>query len=135
MAQVRVRNSSQFRVATSAARALATTYTFPTTSPAGFTPPKGINAARIFVEVTAVTSTPSVVFSVQVFDKLNAQWHTLISSAAVATVSRTYLEVGPALTAVTNQTASKYIGSKIRVIAVHGNTNSITYNIVGEWTA
>lgn len=143
MAQVRVRNSSQFRVAVSAARAVAQAYMFPPTagalataaSTAGFTPPKGVNAFRLYYEVTSVTATPSVVFSIQVRDNLADQWHTILSSAAVATVSRGFLEVGPNVAAVANVAAGKYIGSKIRVIATHADTDSITYSLTGEWTA
>ena len=136
MAQHRVRSSSQFRIATSAARAVAQTYTFPTAGGSqGFAPPKGINAVRVYIEITAVTSTPSTTFAIQAYDKLNAQWHDLIVSSAQAAIGRLYLEVGPDCAAVANQSAGKYIGGKIRVRATHANTNSMTYNIVGEWTS
>lgn len=135
MAQVRVRSSSQFRIATSAARALAQTYTFPTSGTTRFVPPKGVNAFRCYIEITAVTSTPSVTFAVQAHDGMNQQWHDLIVSSAQAATGRLYLEVGPDVAAVANQSAGKYIGRGIRVRATHANTNSMTYNIVGEWTS
>ena len=133
MAQVRVRNSSTFRIATSAARTASAA--FGTGSGNGLVTPKGVNALRVYIETTAAGTSPSTTFSIQVRDPLNNQWHSLVTSAAVTSTGRTFLEVGPGVAAVANQSVGKYIGKGVRVYATHGNSTSHTYNIVGEWTA
>jgi hypothetical protein len=117
---------SQFRVLTSAARTA-------TNSTGIKRPGRNLRGVRVYIEVTAVAATPSVVFNLQFYDTLNAQWHTALASAAVTATGRTMLELYPEGAAVANARATYHVGTGFRVNAVHADADSITYNIVGEW--
>lgn len=119
-------NPSTFRVLSSAARTA-------THSTGIKRPPKDMRGVRLFVEVTAAADTPSVVFTFQVKDPINNKWHTLLASAAVTAVSSNCYEIGPGVQTVANVSAARHIGSGFRVTATHADSDSITYNIVGEW--
>jgi hypothetical protein len=83
----------------------------------------------VVIDATAVTSTPSVVFTIVGVDEVSGKTWTVLASAAVTTVSTTVLRVNPSLTGVTNQTAKDLVPTYFRVTAVHGNANSITYSV------
>lgn len=119
------KQASQFRVLASAARTV-------TNSTGIFRPPRDMRGIRIFIETTAA-STSSTVFSIEVKDNLNSQWHALVSSAAVTATGRASLETGPGVAIIANVSTGRHVGSGVRVTATHGNANSHTYNIVGEW--
>ncbi len=118
--------SSTFRILTSAARTA-------THSTGVKRPPRDMRGVRIFIEATAAADTPSVVFTFQVQDPLNNTWHTLLASAAVTGVSSNCYEIGPGVVAVANVSTGRHIGRGFRVTATHADSDSITYNIVGEW--
>jgi hypothetical protein len=127
----RLRRASTFRIASSAARTASENFT--TGSGNGYATPVGISGVRIYIETTAAGTSPSTVFSIQVRDPLNDQWHSLISSAAITATGRATLEVYPGAGAVSNIVSGRSIGKGFRVAAAHGNSTSHTYNIVGEW--
>lgn len=95
-------------------------------------PPRHVRGVRVYVNVTAASATPSVVFSIQTRDR-NGNYHTLLASAAVTGVSDNVYEVYPGSTAVANLVASKHIGNGFRVSAAHADADSITYRISAEW--
>jgi len=84
--------------------------------------PRSYNRLRLVVDVTAVTSTPSVVVTVEVFDTASGKWVTVLTSAAIATVSTNALAL------------VEGIAGQVRVTATHGNANSITYTIGAHWS-
>lgn len=83
----------------------------------------------LVIDATAITSTPSVTVTISGVDRVSGKVWTLLTSAAIATVSTTVLQVGPALTAAANLVANTCLPPTIRVTATHGNANSITYSI------
>ncbi len=87
---------------------------------------------RVHIKTTAVTSTPSVVFTIQGKDTLTNTYYDLLASAAVTATGETYLTVYPGLTAAANSVASNVLPSTFRVNAVHGNANSITYQVTAD---
>lgn len=95
--------------------------------------PKGVRGLRVVVDVTAVTATPSVVFTIQGKDKLSGKYITLLASAAVTGVSTNTYLVYPSATAAANLVANLPVGEVIAIDAVHGDADSITYTVGIEW--
>ena len=83
----------------------------------------------VVIDATAVTDTPSVVFTIVGVDEVSGKTWTVLASAAVATVSTVVLRVNPSLTAVTNLTAKDVVPTYWRVTAVHGDADPITYSV------
>ena len=83
------------------------------------------------VDSTAITSTPSVVFTLQGKDELSGKYYTILASAAVATVATTTYTVFPGAPATANVSANMQLPRTWRLIATHGNANSITYSAGG----
>lgn len=81
------------------------------------------------VDATAITSTPSVVFTLQGKDELSGKYYTILASAAVATVATTTYSVFPGAPATANVSANFQLPRTWRLIATHGNANSITYSV------
>lgn len=96
-------------------------------------PPRHIRGVRVFVEVTAATSSPSVTFKIETKNDLDTTYHALLTSAAVTGISSNFYDVGVGVTAVANLAAGKHIGNGFRVTATHGNSDSITYKIRYQW--
>lgn len=86
-------------------------------------------ALHLVIDVTAIVSTPSVVFTVQGKDALSGQYYTILTSAAIVGVGTTILRVFPGAVAAANLTANDRIPRTFRVLATHGNANSITYSV------
>jgi hypothetical protein len=118
--------ASDFVVLGSAARTA-------THSTAVFKNREGALGVRLYIDVTAATDTPSVVFTVQVYDKYAAQYHTLLTSAAVTAIGRSFLEIYPNGATAANVRATNHIGKGFRVTATHADADSITYRVTGEW--
>lgn len=72
---------------------------------------------RLVVDVTAITSTPSIVVTVDVQDAASGKWANVLTASAITAVSTT------ALAAVTGLTGT------VRVTVTHANANSITYSV------
>lgn len=83
----------------------------------------------VTIDVTAVTSTPSVVFTIQGKSTLGSDYYTILASAAVTGTGQTVLRVYPGLVAATNLVANDVLPRVWAVDAVHGNANSITYSV------
>ena len=87
----------------------------------------GMRGLLIQIDVTAIVTTPSVVFTVQ--DALDTDWATLLASAAIVAVGTTFLVCHPDAADRANVSESTQKRSKVRVIAVHGDADSITYSV------
>jgi hypothetical protein len=85
--------------------------------------------AVIVIDVTAVTATPSVVFTVKGKSALGSDYYTILASAAITATGQTVLRIYPGLTAAANVTASDVLPATWRVEAVHGDADSITYSV------
>lgn len=97
--------------------------------------PAGIRGVRVFLDVTAISATPSVVFSIEVKDPIGGDWKTLLDSAAVTAALTTpnLYTVYPGLTETAKVDASAHIGRLFRVTATHGDADSITYSAAAEF--
>lgn len=117
----RQRNNQDVTVFSSAAR---------TATP---TPFDGVNydgkSLHLVIDCTAVTSSPSVVFTLQGKDAISGKFYTILASAAIVGTGTTVLRVGPGLTTAANLVANDVLPRSYRVIATHGNSDSITYSV------
>lgn len=89
----------------------------------------GARGVQIVINVTAVGVTPSVVFTVQGYSALGAEYFTVLASAAVTATGTTVLRVYPGLVAAANLTANDVLPAVWAVDAVHGNGTTITYSV------
>lgn len=94
-----------------------------------FTNTNGATGILVDIDITAVTSTPSTTFAIQVKDPVSGVWTAVLTSAAQAAAAHLRLKVHPAITVVANLAASDLLSKNWRVVATHGNANSMTYSI------
>ena len=87
---------------------------------------------HLVIDVTAVTATPSVVFTIQGKDVTSGKYYTILASAAITGTGTTVLRVHPALTAAANLVANDILPLHWRVNAVHGDADSITYSVAAS---
>ena len=87
------------------------------------------NGLVVYINVTAIVSTPSVVFTIQGYDEASDTWYDILSSAAVTGIGATRLRVHPSLAASANAAANDFLPRRWRVRAVHADADSITYSI------
>lgn len=84
---------------------------------------------HLVIDATAVTDTPSVVFTVQGYSPLGDDYYTILASAAVTGTGTTVLRVFPGATAAANTVANDQLPAMWRVNAVHADADSITYSV------
>jgi hypothetical protein len=97
-------------------------------------PPAHVRGVRIWIVSSAITDSPSVVFSIQTKHPTSASYKTVLDSAAVTDASTTLcLDVYPGSPTVTNVVAGRHIGSGFRVTATHGDSDAITYTVYYQW--
>lgn len=89
-------------------------------------------ALYLVVDATAVTATPSVTVTVDLYDSLSNSYTTLLTSAAISTVSRVVLKIGPGITAAANVAVLEYLPDQVRVTCTHGDADSITYSVAAH---
>lgn len=82
-----------------------------------------------FINVTAVTSTPSVVFTIAGVSPNGDVAYTILESAAITGTGLTVLRVSPHLTAAANTIAKDMLPSGLKITATHADTDSITYSM------
>lgn len=83
----------------------------------------------IVIDVTAVTGTPSLTFTLAGTDPASGQDYTILASAAISTVSTTVLRVHPSLTAVANTIAKDVLPQGLKLTVTHGTADSCTYSV------
>lgn len=86
----------------------------------------------VVIDVTAVTSSPSVVFTIQGYDLVSTKTWTVLASAAITGTGTTVLRVSPHITAAANTIAKDVVPAVFTLSAVHGNANSITYTVAAQ---
>lgn len=85
---------------------------------------------HFIIDVTAITATPSVVFSIEARDAGSLNWYSLLDSVAIVGVGTTILRVYPGLFPVTaNLVANDILPFLWRVTATHADADSITYSV------
>lgn len=87
----------------------------------------------VVIDVTAITDTPSVTFTIEGKSTLGSDYYTILASAAITGTGVTVLRVYPGLTAVANQTANDIIPRLWRVTPVHADADSITYSVSANY--
>lgn len=84
---------------------------------------------RIVIDATAITATPSVVFTVDYSDSASGKWINLITSAAITATGTTVLLAALGATASANVAVNQPLPDTLRVTATHGDADSITYSV------
>lgn len=104
-----------------------------TATPTAVTVPAGrYNWLHLVIDVTAVTSTPSVVCTIDALDTISGKYYNLLTSAALTESGAPYtrvLKVGPGLPVTANLSANDVLPSTIRVTMTHADSDSITYSV------
>ena len=81
----------------------------------------------VTIDCTAITSTPSVVFTIQGQDHAG-NWYDILASAAITSTGQDQLQVFPGAAATAEVSASHIIPRVWRLEAVHADGDSITYS-------
>ena len=81
----------------------------------------------IEIDITAITDTPAVTVTLQ--GKIGANYYTILASAALAAVAKTYLRVYPGLTNSNNLIANDFLPDKFRVSVTVGDADPATYSV------
>lgn len=119
-------NDRLFTVFASAARtADATSVVFNATA-------GGYRGAYFIIDVTSVTATPSVTFTVRGVDRVSGQTFDILTSAAITATGTTTLQIGPGITATANVDEDSYLPPMFEVFADHADADSITYSVAGQ---
>lgn len=84
---------------------------------------------HLVIDVTAITDTPSVVFTIQGYSPLGDDYYTVLASAAIEATGTTVLRVFPGATAAANSVANDQLPALWRVNAVHADADAITYSV------
>ena len=85
--------------------------------------------ALIVIDVTSITATPSLVVTVEAKDALSGKYVTLLTSAAITTVSTVQLAVYPGVTAAANLAVSMILPRTWRVTVTAADADSATYSV------
>jgi hypothetical protein len=89
----------------------------------------GFRGLHLTIDATAAAATPSVVVTILGVDRISGKTYTILASAAITGTGTTVLKVGPGLTAAANLVANDVLPPVIRISAVHGDGDSLTYSI------
>lgn len=84
---------------------------------------------HLAIDVTAVTATPSVTFTIQGKDSVSGEYYTILASSAITGTGTTVLRVYPGLTASANAVANDTLPRLWRVSATHADADAITYSV------
>ena len=90
------------------------------------------NWLRVVIDVTAISSTPSVVCTIDGYSPLSGKYYNLLTAAAVTATGTTVLQVGPGLPVTSNLSANTVLPDTVRVTMTHGDSDSITYTVAAE---
>ncbi len=88
----------------------------------------GFRGLHVVIDVTAVTSTPSVVPALEFYDALSGKWCTVLTGVAITATGTTVLKIYPGLTPSPNAAASDFVHGRMRLGMAHGDSDSITYS-------
>ena len=90
---------------------------------------------HIVIDVTAITgTTPTLTVSVEGKDPVSGKYYTILTSAAISTVSTTVLRIFPSATASANTIANDIIPRTFRVTSTLGGTTPVvTATIVANF--
>jgi len=89
----------------------------------------GHRGVVVFIDCTAITDSPSVVFTIQGREPSGDEYYDILASAAVVGAGNTVLKVYPGLTAAANTVANDVLPRRWRVNCNHADADSITYSV------
>lgn len=84
---------------------------------------------KLFINVTAITATPSVVPTVDMVDSLSGAVKNLLTGAAITGTGQTVLTIYPGVTVAANVSAADVLPESIKITMIHGDADSITYTV------
>lgn len=82
----------------------------------------------VVINVSAIVTAPSVTPRIDAWDDASGAWWTLLTGAALATVIKNILRVGPGMPVTANVSANDGLPDRLRLDFSHSNANSITYS-------
>lgn len=88
----------------------------------------GHHGGHFVIDVTAVTSTPSVVPTIDFYDDLSGKWVNLLTGIAITATGTTRLTVAPGVAASANAAAADCIHGRCRLVMTHADSDSISYS-------
>lgn len=86
-----------------------------------------VKALHLVVDVTNA-GTGSITAKVEAKDA-NGVYYTLLTGAAITTISTNVYRIGPSLTAAANAVANDFVPPIVRVTITANNANSMTYSV------
>jgi hypothetical protein len=89
----------------------------------------GTKGVVVIVDVTAITATPSITVALRGRDVVSGKTWTILTSAAITSVSTVTLKIYPGLTAVANLVVNDVLPRYWQVGVTHGDADSITYSL------
>lgn len=84
---------------------------------------------HVFVDVTAVTATPTITVKIQGKDAVSGTYYDLLEGTALTAVATQTLKVYPGLTAVLNEDENDILPRTWRIRVEHTDADSITYSV------
>lgn len=81
------------------------------------------------IDVTAVTATPSVTFTINGVEPISGNTWNILTSAAITATGTTVLRIHPSFTAAANTIAKDALPGGCNIVATHGDADSITYSV------
>lgn len=87
---------------------------------------------RVFIDVTAIVASPSMVATIQAKDEVSGQYVDLLSSVPIVAVGITMLTIYPGITPAANVSLSQVLSRGWRVNLVNADADSITYSVTSE---
>jgi hypothetical protein len=108
--------------------ALASAARTATTASADLNNPDSVGVI-VYLDVTAIAATPQLTLSIQAKDPASGKYLTLLTGAAVTTVSTNVYTIHPAVTETANVDVAVPLPGIWRVNVVHLDADSITYSV------
>lgn len=89
----------------------------------------GSKGGVFIINVSAVSATPSVVFTIKGVDPGSDATWTILTSAAITSTGTTALKIYPGITAAANVAVSDILPEAVTITATHADGDSITYSV------
>jgi hypothetical protein len=86
-------------------------------------------AGLFFINITAVTGSPSIVFTISGVDPIAGDTYTILASAAKTGTGKTILRVSENIAASANLIAQDMLPAALKITATHGTADSVTYSM------
>lgn len=84
---------------------------------------------QVLIDMTAVTATGDVTFSIEAKDTVSGKWYALLTSAGITAVSTVVLRLGVGEADTANLREGGQLPRVWRITATHTNAVSMTYSV------